>query len=62
MNLHLGAELEAFVREKVASGGYRSASEVVRDALRAMRDRERERTLQREPLGRRSPPPERQQR
>lgn len=37
----LGKDLEEFVREKVASGAYSSASEVLRDALRRMADEER---------------------
>lgn len=36
MNVSLTPELERFVREKVASGLYNNASEVVREALRAM--------------------------
>ena len=36
MNINLTPELEALVREKVASGMYNSASEVVREALRLM--------------------------
>lgn len=41
MNVSLPAELAAFVEGEVASGGYSTASEVVRDALRLLR-RERE--------------------
>ncbi len=37
----LGKDLEEFVREKVDSGAYASASEVLRDALRRMADEER---------------------
>ncbi len=37
----LGKDLEAFVREKVDSGTYSSASEVLRDALRRMAEEER---------------------
>ena len=36
MNVSLTSRLEAFVREKVASGYYNNASEVVREALRLM--------------------------
>ncbi len=36
MNVSLSVELEKFVREKVASGHYTSASEVVRDGLRLL--------------------------
>jgi antitoxin ParD1/3/4 len=47
-NVSLTPELEAFVDGKVASGRYRSASEVVRAALRLLDERERrtERRLQ----------------
>ena len=37
----LGKDLEEFVREKVDSGAYSSASEVMREALRRMADDER---------------------
>ncbi|HVH45239.1 MAG TPA: type II toxin-antitoxin system ParD family antitoxin [Labilithrix sp.] len=37
----LGGDLEAFVREKVESGTYASASEVLREALRRMADEDR---------------------
>ena len=40
MNVSLTPELEALVNEKVASGRYSSASEVVREALRYMADRD----------------------
>lgn len=48
MNVNLGDQLEELVRAKVASGEYNSASEVVRDGLRALlaRDRAVERWLQ----------------
>jgi antitoxin ParD1/3/4 len=36
MNISLTNELEEFVREKVSSGRYLSASEVVREALRLL--------------------------
>ena len=36
MNINLTPQLEQMVREKVASGHYSSASEVVREALRLM--------------------------
>lgn len=41
VNVHLG-DLEEYVQKKLARGGYGSASEVVREALRAQRERERE--------------------
>ena len=34
MNVNLSPQLEAMVKDKVASGRYTSASEVVREALR----------------------------
>lgn len=37
----LGEDLEAFVREKVDSGAFSSASEVLREALRRMAEEER---------------------
>ena len=42
LNVNLTPELEALVRDKVASGRYSSASEVVRDALRLMEARDHE--------------------
>jgi antitoxin ParD1/3/4 len=36
LNVNLSPQLEAMVKEKVASGMYTSASEVVREALRLM--------------------------
>lgn len=41
MNIILGEELKGLVEEKVKSGLYRTASEVVRDALRLMQERDR---------------------
>ncbi|MCB1183482.1 type II toxin-antitoxin system ParD family antitoxin [bacterium] len=40
MNVSVGKEFEQFVREKVESGNYASASEVVRDGLRLLREKE----------------------
>ncbi len=40
MNVNLTPQLEDMVRQKVASGLYASASEVVREALRLMEDRD----------------------
>ncbi len=41
MNINLTPKLEEMVREKVASGLYTSASEVVREALRLMDEKDR---------------------
>lgn len=40
MNIHLTKELEQLVQAKVQSGRYNSASEVVREALRLMEERD----------------------
>ncbi len=40
MNVSLTPELEKLVQEKVASGLYNSASEVVREALRLMKEQD----------------------
>jgi antitoxin ParD1/3/4 len=47
MNVSLTQELEKFVQDKVQSGRYTSASEVVREALRLLEKRE-ERLRERE--------------
>jgi antitoxin ParD1/3/4 len=41
MNVSLTPELEAVVRDKVKSGLYNNASEVMRDALRRMMEQDR---------------------
>ncbi len=41
MNVNLTPQLEQMVRAKVESGRYSSASEVVREALRLMEERDR---------------------
>ena len=41
VNVSVGKEFEEFVKSKVASGDYASASEVVRDGLRLLKERER---------------------
>jgi antitoxin ParD1/3/4 len=43
MNVSLTAELEKFVDEKVATGRYSSASEVVREALRLLEEHDQDR-------------------
>ena len=52
MNVSLTPELERFIREKVDSGRYHSSSEVVREALRLLEERERLRELRIEELRR----------
>lgn len=46
MNVSLTPELDQFVAGKVSSGRYNSASEVVREALRLMEERDQARTAQ----------------
>lgn len=41
MNVSLTPELEAFVHDKVASGRYGSASEVIRQSLRLLEEEDR---------------------
>lgn len=43
MNVHLTPELEQAVREKVATGLYNNHSEVVREALRLLLEKDRAR-------------------
>jgi antitoxin ParD1/3/4 len=50
MNVSLTPELEAFVGDKVKSGLYNSASEVVRESLRLLRRQEQIEQLQLEEL------------
>ena len=40
MNISLTPELEKFVADRLGSGLYHSASEVIRDALRLLREKE----------------------
>lgn len=46
MNVSLTPELEKFVASKVESGRYHSASEVVREALRLLEERDQVKTAQ----------------
>ncbi len=46
MNVHLTPELESLVQSKVKTGRYNSASEVVREALRLLEERDQIRRLQ----------------
>ena len=50
MNISLTTELQNMVHEKVASGRYTSASEVVREALRLMEGRDQMLALQRQDI------------
>jgi antitoxin ParD1/3/4 len=52
VNVPLTAELEQLVNEKVASGMYSSASEVIREGLRLLKERDELRRIQREELRR----------
>jgi antitoxin ParD1/3/4 len=52
MNVSLTPELERLVQEKVSSGLYNSASEVVREALRLLQERDELRKLRLEELRR----------
>ena len=40
MHVNLSPEMEGFIRNKVASGSYGNATEVIRDAIRSMQARE----------------------
>ena len=50
MNVNLTPQLEEMIRQKVNSGMYNSASEVVRDALRLMDEKDRLRAAKLEQL------------
>lgn len=50
MNVSLTPELEAFVNEKVASGMYYSASEVIREGLRLLKEQDTLRQMRLEEL------------
>ena len=52
MNINLTPQLEDLVRQKVASGRYNSASEVVREALRLLEEQDRLRAAKLETLRR----------
>ena len=41
----LGAHFETFIKEQLASGRYNNASEVVREGLRLLEDKQQERRL-----------------
>jgi antitoxin ParD1/3/4 len=50
MNVSLTPELERLVQEKVASGLYNSASEVIRESLRLLQERDRLKEIRLEEL------------
>ena len=50
MNVHLTSELEQLVQSKVKSGRYNSASEVVREALRLLEERDQLLELRKEAI------------
>lgn len=45
LNVSLTPELERFVQERVATGRYQTASEVIREGLRLLEQEERDREL-----------------
>ncbi|MBA4391680.1 MAG: type II toxin-antitoxin system ParD family antitoxin [Syntrophus sp. (in: bacteria)] len=50
MNINLTPHLEDIVKQKLASGGYASASEVIREALRLMEEQDHVRAIKLEQL------------
>ena len=50
MNVHLTPELEQLVKSKLKSGRYNSASEVIREALRLLEQRDEVFTLRKEQM------------
>ncbi len=54
MNVSLTKELEKFVHDRVATGRYHSASEVVREGLRLLESREQLREIQLDEVRRRA--------
>ena len=50
MNINLGAQWEGFIGEHVKSGRYLSASEVVREGLRLLQEKEQFRQLRMDEL------------
>ena len=53
MNIHLTPELDQLVQSKVKTGRYNSASEVVREALRLLEERDQIRQLRFQEMRRR---------
>lgn len=52
MNVSLSPELENLINEKVKSGDYNSASEVVREALRLLKEQDELKRIRREEVRR----------
>ena len=52
MNISLTPQLESYVRQKVADGMYGSASEVIREALRLLEERDALKDIKMEALRR----------
>jgi len=50
MNLSLTPTLEQFVRDKATTGDYNNASEVVREAIRLLKEKDEQRLLKLERL------------
>jgi antitoxin ParD1/3/4 len=50
MNISLTPELEKMIQRKVKTGNYNNASEVIREALRLLQDRDREKEIKLEIL------------
>lgn len=50
MNVHLTPELEQMIQSKVKTGRYNSASEVMREALRLMDERDQMKAMQKEEI------------
>ena len=42
----IGKHFETFIKQQIKSGRYRSASEIIRDALRLLEDREKLRKIE----------------
>ena len=53
MNVSISQQLEEWIHEKVSSGLYQTASEVIREALRLLREKEQIRDLRIEELRKR---------
>jgi antitoxin ParD1/3/4 len=51
MNVSLSPELQNFVKERVKNGSFKSASEVIAEALKAFQEREAMRSAELERLG-----------